>query len=268
MNFLYLPRIRVQAANAHATSWLINSAPLMALNMFAHNLGRKICAFPKGVAVIHHDAQLLGERGSAFYGRFHPQQRRGATFINGEDYSSKNEHALSLQPTASCHLTLSLVLTFDEGIDKDAVMDFMKSARISGGQVIDCGDPEIINDDEKLRHRLKTGFWVIERPDLMQSQGDPLDAVIRAAAVRQDTSEPGEIPNSWIVPTVLGYATITGFQQRGGVREGYPHAFCESLVGLVQYVSLRDYGERPIPFWSHQWLGEDVFVINQKEKQS
>jgi CRISPR-associated protein Csy2 len=268
MNFLYLPRIRVQAANAYATSWLINAAPVMALTMFAHNLGRNIGAFPQGVAVIHHDAQLLGEKGSTFYGRLYPQQRRGATFINGEDYSSKNEHALSLQPTATCHLTLSLVFSFDEGIDIDAVKDFMKSARISGGQVIGCSDPEVTGDYEKLRRRLKSGFWVIERPDLMQSQGDPLDAVIKATGVRQSVSGSGELPNSWVVPTVLGYAAITGFKQRGGVREGYPHAFCESLVGLVQYVSLRDYGERPIPFWRHQWLSEDVFVINQKEKLS
>lgn len=268
MNYLYLPRIRVQAANAYATYWLINAAPVMALNMFGQNLGRKICAFPKGVAVIHHDAQLLGEKGRAFYGRLHPQQRRGATFINGDDYSSKNEHALSLQPTASCHLTLSLLLSFDEGIDIDAVKDFMKSARIAGGQVIDCGDPEVIGDDATLRRRLKTGFWIIERSDLMRSQDDPLDAIIGATGIRPGDHEEGDLPNSWLVPTVLGYAAITGFQQRGGVREGYPHAFCESLVGLVQYVSLRDYGERPIPFWHHQWLSEDVFVIKQKENQS
>ncbi len=268
MNFLYLPRIRVQAANAFATSWLINTAPVMALNMFAHNLGRNICAFPTGVAVVHHDAQLLGERGASFYGRFYPQQRRGATFINWDDYSSKNEHALSLQPTASCHLTLSLVLAFDDGIDIDAVKDFMKSARISGGQVIDYGDPEVIPDEENLRRRLKTGFWIIERPDLMQAQGNPLDAVIRATGVRQGGAETGRMSNSWLVPTVLGYAAITGFKQRGGVREGYPHAYCEALVGLVQYVSLRDHGYGPIPFWHHQWLSEDVFVINQKENQS
>lgn len=265
MNYLYLPRIMVQAANAHATSWLVNTAPVMALNMFAHNLGRNLDAFPDGVAVIHHDAQLLGEKGSAFYGRLHPQQRRGATFINGEDYSNKNPHALSLQPTATCHLTLSLVLSFGDAIDIDAVNDFMKSARIAGGQVIDCGNPEIIGDEEKLRRRLKTGFWLIERPDLMKIQDDPLDAIIKATGFRQDAPEPGALPNSWLVPTVLGYAAITGFQKRGGVREGYPHAFCESLVGLVQYVSLREYGERPIPFWHHQWLHDDVFIIKQKE---
>lgn len=267
MNFLYLPRIRVQAANAYATSWLINTAPVMALNMFAHNLGRNIDAFPKGVAVLHHDAQLLGEKGPAFYGRFHPQQRRGATFIDVLDYP-QGSHSLSLQPTASCHLTISLVLAFDEGVDIDAVNDFMKSARISGGQVIGCGEPVVISDEEKLRHRLKTGFWIIERPDLMQSGGDPLDAVIKVTGVKQRNAETGKILNSWLVPTVLGYAAITGFEQRGGVREDYPHAYAESLVGLVQYVSIRDHGERPIPFWHHHWPREDVFVINQKEKQS
>ncbi|RMH09773.1 MAG: type I-F CRISPR-associated protein Csy2 [Nitrospirae bacterium] len=266
MTYLFLPRIQVQAANALATAWIINATPLFAINMFGHNLGRKIGAIPAGVAVIHHDAQLLGEReGKGFYGRMHPQQRRGASFIDRADYSSKNQHVLSLQPTASCHLLLSLMFAFETSIDLEAVNTFLLSARIAGGQIIDYGKPEVLGDEAALRGRLRTGFWVIERDDLMQAESDPLAAVVKAIGEKAVPANEGDLPNSWIVPTVLGYAALTPFEARAGARGGYLHAYGESLVGLVQYVSVRDYGDRPLPLWHYQWIGEDVFVIKQKK---
>jgi len=266
MSFLYLPRIRVQAANAYATAWVINTTPLFAINMLGHNLGLKIKAMPTGVAVIHHDAQLLGENeGKGFYGRLRPQQRRGDSFVDRADYSSKNQHALSLQPTASCHLLLSLVLSFDAAIDLDAVEDFLPTARIAGGQIIEYDTPELLTDESALHRRLKSGYWIIERADLMQGHANPLDAVIKTIGTKPVRTEKGALPSSWIMPTVLGYAAVTGFERRAGVRGGYHHAFCESLVGLVQYVSLRDYGDRPLPFWHYEWINKDVFVIKQEK---
>lgn len=266
MIYLYLPRIRVQAANAHATSWVINTTPMMAINMFGHNLGRKLEVFPTGVAVIHHDAQLLGEsEGKGFYGKLRPQQRRGASFIDAEDYSDKNKHALSLQPTASCHLTVSLVLSFEEPFDLEEVEEFLSTARIAGGQIISWDNPAVFHDEPSLRKALKLGYWIVERQDLLEGQEDPLAAVIQTIGHKAEPVPEDALPNTWITPTVLGYTTITGFQNRAGAREGYPHAFCESLVGLVQYVSVRKYGARPLPFWQHQWLNDEVFVIQQKK---
>lgn len=263
MSYLYLPRVRVQTANAHATAWIINTTPLFAINMFGHNLGRKISAFPTGVAVIHHDAQLLGENeGRGFYGRLHPQQRRGAMFIDKKDYPEGSK-SLSLQPTATCHLLLSLLFSFDAPFDLDAVKDFLPTARIAGGQVIEYERPEIIADESDLRRRLKSGYWIIERSDLMQKHADPLDAVIKSIGTKSSKAGKVALPSSWVMPTVLGYAAVTGFERRAGVRGGYPHAYCEALVGLVQYVTLRDYGDRPLPFWHYEWINEDVFVIKQ-----
>jgi len=266
MTYLYLPRIRIQAANAHATSWVINAAPMMALNMFGHNLGRKLEAFPSGVAVIHHDAQLLGEsEGKGFYGRLRPQQRRGASFIDKNDYSSKNPHALSLQPTASCHLTVSLVLSFEDPFDVEEVEEFLSTARIAGGQVISWGEPAVFHEEAELRRSLRSGYWIIERRDLLEGQKNPLETIIQTIGHKAEPAPEGALPNTWIVPTVLGYATITDFQDRSGAREGYPHAFCESLVGLVQYVLVRKYGSQTLPFWQYQWLNDEVFVIQQKK---
>jgi CRISPR-associated protein Csy2 len=265
--YLLLPQIRVQTANAHATSWLINTTPLFALNMFGHNLGRQLETFPSGVAVIHHDAQLLGESGGQFYGRLRPQQRRGASFIDKDDYPQGSK-ALSFQPTASCHLKLSLVLAFNEPFDVEDAEDFLAVARIAGGQVISFGKPKVFCDEESLRKNLKSGYWLIERSDLMDGPANPLEAMIQTVGNKAETTAEGELPRSWIVPTVLGYAAITDFEKRSGVREGhegYSHAFCEPLVGLVQYVTIRQYGNRSLPFWRHQWLSEDVFVIQQQK---
>ena len=111
MSFLaVIPHIRVQGANLQTSGILLGGVPLMASTMFAHALARKLSVKDTGVIYIHHDRQDLG--GFA-YGRFTPAQRRGSAFINKNDYSSKNPNALSLQPTASCHLHLSLVIRFD-----------------------------------------------------------------------------------------------------------------------------------------------------------
>ena len=108
MSFLaVIPHIRVQGANLQTSGILLGGVPLMASTMFAHALARKLSVKDTGVIYIHHDRQDLG--GFA-YGRFTPAQRRGSAFINKNDYSSKNPNALSLQPTASCHLHLSLVI--------------------------------------------------------------------------------------------------------------------------------------------------------------
>lgn len=308
---LLLPYLEVQAANAMTTPWIVNSAPVMACTLFAHNLGRHIGAFPTGTAIIHHGSRLLGEW---FYGRFYPQQRRGAVFIDGDDYSSKNKYALSLQPTASCHLTLSLVLEFSEAIDLAAVRRFLATARLAGGQIVGHEEPEFFEDRHAfLASAHRSGYWLVERQDLLEGTDDPLTRMIellgtrprRQALVAPASAQPagdeggqavdGEddedayfdldeletasdepdeplaaLPLSWLTPTTLGYAAITDFQHREFVRQGsnsederYPHAFAEPMVGLVQYVSRRAFGDRPIPFWRHYWPQDDVFVLRQ-----
>lgn len=276
-DYLLLPRLEIQAANAQAAWWLINAAPVMAANLFAHHLGLKTGRrFPQSVGIVHHDAQLLGER---FYrNKLHPQQRRGAVFIDKADYpepraGEKRRPILSLQPTASCHLSLSLVLAFSQsdGLPSlSRVQGFLAGARLAGGQILRHSAPQALDTAEAVRQALRSGAWLVERMDLLESAtaGDSLDALIAACARRTpvagDAAAPEEAGGGWIVPATLGYATLTGFAARGGAREGKPHAYAEPLVGLVQYVSLRDWAERPLPLWHGHWPREDVFVVTQQ----
>jgi CRISPR-associated protein Csy2 len=274
-HYLLLPRLEVRTANAQSTWWLINAAPVVAANLFAHNLGRKTGILPRRVGILHHDAQLLGE---VFYREFRPQQRRGAVYINGDDYSSKNKHALSLQPTATCHLNLSLVLVFDAVDGPPSVPEveaFLGGARLAGGQIVRFGASKSAGSLSELRQALPAGYWIVERPDLMSAPDpstDSLDALIAACSLprrrRPETSsnaEPTSRPESWIVPTTLGYALLNEATDRPGARDGYLHAYAEPLVGLVQYLSLRHLADQALPFWRTVWPRDDVFLVTQQE---
>ncbi len=293
---LLIPRLRVQGANAQATWWLINTAPVMACTMFGQALGRHLNQSAIGVAIIHHTAQLHGEQ----FGYFRPEQRRGAVFIDGGDYSSKNKHALSLQPTASFSGEFSLMIQFDESaeISVQQVETFLMRARLAGGLILEHGKPSVFTSESELRQQIRSGFWLIDRRDLMQKSDseDWLDVLLRVTAKHDwrkpsDSLPAAEAPNdeddtkdddnnddswqfqevrkplrsSWIAPTTLGYALLTAAVSRAGAREGYPHAFAEPLVGPVQYVSLRDFGDRPLPVWQHGWPRDDVFLLSQPD---
>ncbi|HAO31908.1 MAG TPA: type I-F CRISPR-associated protein Csy2 [Candidatus Competibacter sp.] len=293
--YLLIPRIQVQGANAQAAWWLVNSAPVMACVMFGHALGRHLKQPSTGVAIVHHAAQLHGEQ----FGYFRPEQRRGAVFINKDDYSSKNKHALSLQPTASFSGEFSLIVEFGElaDIERSEVKNFLFKARLAGGQIIKHDECRVIEPQE-LNQCIRSGFWLVDRRDLMQkAEGeDWLDALLRVTARRErrkadapseaptsaDATELSDdedgyddrwgrvetrapLPSTWMVATTLGYALLTPPAARAGAREGYPHAFAEPLVGPVQYVSLRQFGDRSLPVWRLDWPRDDVFLLSQPD---
>ncbi|MCE1172965.1 MAG: hypothetical protein LWW84_16875, partial [Azovibrio sp.] len=192
MSYLLLPRLRIRAANALAGNLAISPAQVLACVLFGHNLGLKTGCKPLRVAILHHDAQLLGEYGSDGFYDFHPQQRRGASFIDGGDYSSKNPHALSLQPTASCHLTLSLLIQVQGSVNEQRVERFLRSARIAGGNIDGHAKIETGNELDELH--LPKGFWLIERSDLLQGEGSPVDALVAAIGRKpaRDTAPPAQ----------------------------------------------------------------------------
>lgn len=283
MSYLLLPRLRIRAANALVGNLAISPAQVLACVLFGHNLGLKTGCKPLRVAILHHDAQLLGEYGSDGFYDFHPQQRRGASFVDDKDYPKPKEKSthirpmLSLQPSASCHLTLSLLIQVQGGINEKRVKDFLRTARIAGGNI--DGHGKIAAENELDDLHLPKGFWLIERSDLLQGEGSPVDALVAAIDHKpaRETAPPAPadgtpppLPESWLAASVLGYAMTTPFETRAGVRQTDagdtpPHAFCEPLLGLVQYVSTRDYGQRPIPWWEHGWLQDDVFVVRQQQ---
>ena len=352
MSYVLIPYLNVRHANALAGQHVINAAPIMAVNLFVHHLARKLGCSREDpaavrVAVIHHHAQMLGESKGFF---FRPQQRRAATFIDNHDYSSKNKYALSLQPVATFHWDLSLVIHFPGPVNEVELQKQLYQGRIAGGQIEAFLASGILIEDECFTpDQLPRGSWIIDRSALLQDEalGNPLDALMhyighqhpdpgaaawqaylsqRGAPENEDETEAAEeeepadspepeildfnaslpksdeaeadadpespqntaaeasatlpvpLPYAWLTPTVLGYAALTPFTQRYGVRmttdpttgaplQSPPHAFVEPLLGLVQYVSRARWQAArplsPIPFWHAYWPQEDVFLVHQ-----
>jgi CRISPR-associated protein Csy2 len=301
MSYLVIPRIRIQNANAQPAWWMIGPPPMTAYAGFSHALalalGLSKC---QGFGVVHHDIQFLGEF-EGKKGLFLPHQFRAAMIVDENDHvkapnpakpgkmkeqpsvrtskmSVVDRHPLSSQPTARCHLSVSLVIKWDEDDDVDlesAFPRFMRGARLAGGAIVEHGKICLLDSTEEVIKFLKSGHAIHERQDLMvmqEGERDMLDVMLRLtdpqlrfAAANKAKSPSGGKPDdaeddshSWLMPTTLGYLAITEFQNRKNVRGGLPHAFAEPLVGMVQYQTLHRAG---IPIWKAANPDAQTFIV-------
>ncbi|MDI9708768.1 type I-F CRISPR-associated protein Csy2 [Acinetobacter baumannii] len=286
--YVVIPRMRVQNANMQTNGFLLGGVPLFAANMFAHHLARQLGTQEEGIIYIHHDQQRLG--GQA-YGRFTPAQRRGAVFIGKKDYSSKNKYALSLQPTASCHLEFSLVIKFSSSrISPEKLTNILKRSRFAGGQIIEFLEitTHSENELEIALKKIKTGFAILDRQDLLieyqqRKQINRVQAFTQLLALKADALRAffNDQNLSWISATNLGYALLEPLtDQRAGIRqaqdqENTAHAYAEPLTGIIQYFSLGEILRRNTEaeddtwhnlqklLWTYHWPQDDIFLLKQ-----
>ncbi|EPM5527298.1 type I-F CRISPR-associated protein Csy2 [Acinetobacter baumannii] len=286
--YVVIPRMRVQNANMQTNGVLLGGVPLFAANMFAHHLARQLDTQEQGIIYIHHDQQRLG--GQA-YGRFTPAQRRGAVFIGKKDYSSKNKYALSLQPTASCHLEFSLVIKFSSSrISPEKLTNILKRSRFAGGQIIEFLEitTHAENELETALKKIKTGFAILDRQDLLieyqqRKQINRVQAFTQLLALKADALRAffNDQNLSWISATNLGYALLEPLtDQRAGIRQAQDqettaHAYAEPLTGIVQYFSLGEILRRNTEaeddtwhnlqklLWTYHWPQDDIFLLKQ-----
>lgn len=286
--YVVISRMRVQNANMQSNGLLLGGVPLFAANMFAHHLARQLGTQDEGIIYIHHDQQRLG--GQA-YGRFTPAQRRGAVFIGKKDYSSKNKYALSLQPTASCHLEFSLVIKFSSSrISPEKLTNILKRSRFAGGQIIEFLEitTHAENELETALKKIKTGFAILDRQDLLikyqqRKQINRVQAFTQLLALKANALRAffNDQNLSWISATNLGYALLEPLtDQRAGIRQAQDqettaHAYAEPLTGIVQYFSLGEILRRNTEavddtwhnlqklLWTYHWPQEDIFLLKQ-----
>jgi CRISPR-associated protein Csy2 len=262
-HYIVLPRLVVSSANASACAWLVNACPIGAAVLFAHALGRHLGLeeAPAGVAYLHHDALHLGDKDQ--YYQFAPQQRRGASFIDRDDYAGGGT-SLSLQPTASVNLELSLIIALDEDEDitTEQVAEFLSRAKFAGGTVSGFGTPKLLAEDAAIDRSLPNGFWVVDRSELLATTDrTPLQSLLDAVSRR--ASEEGD--EQWLSPIVAGYRFLTTPARKEGGRYGYAHAYAEPLVGLAQFHSStqRRKAQAPTPFWTFNWPDDTTYVLKQ-----
>jgi CRISPR-associated protein Csy2 len=260
--YLVLPRLEVQGANAQSAFWCMYGPPVIAATMFSHALCRSlgITEYEEGVCIIHHTFQRLAEDFKGNW-QFRPHQRRGAVFINEHDYSSKNKHALSLQPTASMHLSWSLVIKLHEDavVSEKKVDNFLAKAKFAGGTLLHHEKVTLTDEYEELVKILPRGFFVIDRSDILADRANG-NSLLQTALQMIYEKNDEESNNSWLSLTTLGYAPLTEFKKRRGVREDYSHVYAEPLVGFVQYIHNHGAVKQKIPFWSYGWTDENLFL--------
>ena len=189
---ILIPRIKVQNANLQTSGFILGGAPLMAAAMFCHNLARQLNTQDLGFILVHHDRQDIG--GTA-YGRFTPAQRRGAVFVGKKDYSSKNKYALSLQPTASCHLEISLIVDFGRVRQMNRLVNRVQQSRFAGGQIISVGELVAYDSTQQALEQLRNGFVLQDRKALLQHyqqqhQLNRVQALVQLLAHKPDTVLP------------------------------------------------------------------------------
>lgn len=277
--FIAIPHIRVQHANALQSWWLMAPPSPMTVYGFARALGLKAGLSCTSLAMIHHDVQWLGkEKSSARFipkrdVRFRnrtiwPQQPQGATYISYPQDHIASRFSKGLQPTARCHVEMSVIIAVDElaRVDLPAIDDFLWSGRLGGGTIIGHGTVAICASSEEVLGKFRTGFWVVDRSDLVSramtaGDVDGTEAVINVLKgnsqereayrhLSEEERKRVEKPASWLSINTVGYAALEPPTSRIGVRGGAPHAYAEPLCGVIQYHPVR--WMQHVPLWQYQ----------------
>ena len=251
MTSIVLSRIEVRNANAQPAWWIVGPPSPTAYCGFAHALARALDCTEEliGVMPVHHSYELLAEGGNY---KPAPHQFRAATFIDHNDHvgaSGIKYGPLSAQPTARCNLTITLVIQFepDTIINPKEITRFLATARFAGGTFYEIPTPVLKNSIDDVWFG-GNSFGIHERLDLMTDE--PLDLI--------DLCHPDNRENSWLMPTTLGYQTITKPEHKTLARSNCLHAFAEPLVGPVQYVSVR---ESLPPVWRQTANAEGTCIV-------
>lgn len=266
--FVILKNMKVAKANVFACNYFISAAPVMAAHLFSHAMGAKTGCRNGRIAYIHHDAMPQAESDrSAGFKTVVPQQRKAATFINKEDYAG-NSMSLSLQPVFTADLEVSLVMEFDAKPDRDIIEEMLFSGRLAGGRIDSYAELVILHAESEdfESHIPERGYFLVNRSELLKTK-DPIKSLIESLSEAPGVGR----KNSFLTPFVAGYALTSDPRENlTGVRmlhdDTIPaHAFAEPMVGLAQFVSVRDQFSE-IPFWEGGWDENSAYLLTQKTK--
>jgi CRISPR-associated protein Csy2 len=288
VKWLVLPRLEVRSMNAQPAWWCVGPPGPMAARGLAQSLA--VAAFGeaaqdiKGVGMVWHHFELRGEyirsKPSSNFQDFFAHQHRAAALINDDDYASGSK-TLSGQPTVRGDGTLTLILAVDSlaSIDLMGIEHRLDVGRFAGGSIVEhqfkvprrdrqggSAHNLLIHEEwSSVMARVRTGHAFVDRCELIEEAmaagaKDPLEAFLicthsQGSAGRKDPKADHARPrSSWLGPYLAGYYGLTSASDRGMSRDGHPHAFVEPLIGLGQFLSIRESGV--IPFWDYT-VGDD-----------
>jgi CRISPR-associated protein Csy2 len=286
-HYLLLPRMDIQRANALVTAGIISVTPVLPAVLMGEAFGFVTGITPTGVMLVHHDAYLLAEHDldhTRNYTEYFPHNIRTATVFNRLDIAGSGSTIPSNahQPSVTMNGTWSVVFEFTD-LDPEhgdqlthASHIFLEQyARLAGGVVINHQTPVSATDLHEVMQHCRNGFVTVDRSHWLSNKAEPRIATL--FRLTDGTEQPefdGRKP--WLLPSSLGYALLTNPKDTEGSREGYQHCFAETLLGLIELVSLRNTTVHPhteentahLPieecFWRYSWPTDDAFVIKQE----
>jgi len=270
-NLILLPHIQVQNANALSSPFTIGFPAMTAWLGATHALQRKlntknIHVLFNAVGVVVHKFDLKAYKGPddfvySIVGTGNPLEPKSE-----KDKPQGNAVRPSFIEEAHCHLDVSLVIEYSgiEAQDERPMLEqlyqlLLGSMKLAGGDVLDCGEPDIVRDfDATTRRRLMPGYALVERRDLIQAameQGeDAMDAMldylsIHHSCIKEDINGEERVswqrhrkatgPNAqtgWIVPIATGFQAISVQSSALNQRDSeVPHRFAESVVTLGEF---------------------------------
>jgi hypothetical protein len=188
-------------------------------------------------------------------------------------------------------------------LDLGVFEGWMKTqARLAGGVVQKTGEMRLFGrKKDAIAHLGLRGHWVLDRADLIETRTageDQLDAAIRFVCQEREptkttaervgeasnaskgdgvrngvedgtqksknASELAHAPAPRYALNSVGYRRITNFESREGARKGLPHAYVETLLGLIEYAPARTREEATPIFWSFCQPDDKTFVGQAK----
>ncbi len=292
---ILIPDIKVHNANALSSPFTIGFPAMTAWLGAVHALQRKINAqeIPdikfQSVGVVSHYVDLQIYKGNEDY--------HYSLIGTGNPLDEEGKRSSFIEE-ARCHLCVSLIIEANN-VPKKFVFDYKElqavlthylnaSIKIAGGDILSFSSPvlEIIDDSDanelkKLMRKLKPGYALIERRELMveaMNDGhDALDALLKYVAINNscEQDEQGNVlwrgkreTSGWIIPIATGFHGISDLGSVQNQRDpDVPHRFAESLVTLGEFRMLHRINSLDEILWYyHADLENDLYICKQNDR--
>ena len=261
-NFLLIPHLKIQNANAMSSPYTIGFPAMTAWLGAVHALQRNLQAqgytnivLDKVAVSCHHfDLQTYKGRGDfvhSIVGTANPLDKDGSRPAFIEE--------------ARCHLEVSLLIEC-QNLDPDEekqlladVQNLILNMKFASGDVLavkNCSLQYFDEDEDQnqqlkpLLNKLMLGHVLIERRDLviesMNEGKDALDAVLDYLKVTHSSTqdENGKVAwlskrktTGWLIPIAVGFQGISEVGQAKNQRDAHtPHRFAESVITLGEFI--------------------------------
>lgn len=261
-NFLLIPHLKIQNANAMSSPYTIGFPAMTAWLGAVHALQRKLQAqgytniILDKVAISCHDFDLQTYKGRGDFVH---------SIVGTANPLDKDGNRPAFIEEARCHLEVSLLIecqNLDPDEEKQLLADVQKlilSMKFASGDVLavkNCSLQYFDEDEDQnqqlkpLLNKLMLGHVLIERRDLviesMNEGKDALDAVLDYLKVTHSSTqdENGKVTWSskrkstgWLVPIAVGFQGISELGQAKNQRDAHtPHRFAESVITLGEFI--------------------------------